>query len=151
MEDVNLFLAHAVELEREAARRYEELADGMNSIGNEDVEKFFLKMASFSRMHLGQAIARGGFHQLPVLKPEEYLWPEGSSPEQFGWVGVDSMIDVRGALEFALEGEIRSCEFYSQIASETKDPEVRALASEFAAEESEHVAKLEKWVAKYAA
>ncbi len=150
MEDINLFLAHAVELEREAARRYEELAESMKALGSEEVAKFFSQMASFSRMHLEQAMARGGFHQLPVLKPEEYQWPEGSSPEQFGWAGVDAMIDVKGALLLALEGETRSRDFYSAISDETHDPEVKAMAKEFAEEESGHVLQLEKWMARQA-
>jgi rubrerythrin len=71
MEDINMFLAHAVELEREAARRYEELADSMRTDGNAAVEKFFRKMAVFSRKHLAQAVERGGFRQIPALKPTE--------------------------------------------------------------------------------
>ena len=39
--------------------------------------------------------------------------------------------------------------FYADIASSTGDPEVRAMAKEFADEESEHVAELEKWIGRY--
>ena len=150
MEDINLFLAHAVELEREAARRYEELADNMRTDGNATVEKFFRKMAAFSRKHLGLAIERGGFRQVPALTADEYVWPDGISPEQFDWIGVDCMIDTKNALELALDGERRGHAFYAGIASSTTDPEVKIMAREFAEEEAEHVAELEKWIGRYA-
>lgn len=150
MEDINLFLAHAVELEREAARRYEELAESMRTDGNTTVEKFFRKMAAFSRKHLALAMERGGFRQVPVLTSNEYQWPDGISPEQFDWVGVDCMIDTINALELALDGERRGQAFYADIAASTGDPEVRTMAREFAEEEAEHVTELEKWIGRYA-
>ncbi len=151
MEDINVFLAHAVELEREAARRYEELAESMRSDGNAEVEAFFRRMAAFSRKHLALAVARGGFRQLPALAAPEYLWPDGISPEQYDWIGVDTMMDVNNALDLALDGERRGHAFYAGIAAITRDPEVKAMAEEFAEEEAEHVAELEKWIARHAA
>jgi len=149
MQDINVFLAHAVELEREAARRFEELAESMHTEGNTSVEKFFRQMASFSRKHLTQAMERGGFRHLPALATDEYDWPDGISPEQFDWIGVDGMLDASSALALALNGERRSQAFYADIASSTADPDVRTMAREFAAEEAEHVAELEKWIGRF--
>ena len=39
MNDVETFLAHAVQLEREAARRYEELAAAMATEGNRELQR----------------------------------------------------------------------------------------------------------------
>ncbi len=150
MEDIKLFLAHAVELERESARRYEELAASMRADGNTTVEKFFRKMAAFSRKHYTEAMERGGFRRLPALPAHEYQWPDGVSPEQFGWIGVDAMIDVKHALELALDSERRGQAFYAGIADRSTDHEVRVMAREFAAEEAEHVAELEKWLGRHA-
>jgi len=150
MENINTFLAHAIELEREAARRYEELAESMRADGNLEVEKFFRKMAAFSRKHLALAMTRGGFHQLPALSAKDYVWREGISPEQFDWIGVDTMMGVKYALELAIDGERRGHAFYAHIAEITSDPEVKAMALEFAEEEADHVAELEKWIARYA-
>lgn len=108
-------------------------------------------MAIFSRKHLTLAIARGGFHQLPALPAGDYTWSDGVSPEQFDWIGVDSMIDVKCALSLALDGERRGHDFYAHIAGITRDPEVKVMADEFAAEEAEHVAELEKWIDRIAA
>jgi len=149
VEDVNVFLAHAVELEREAARRFEELAESMRADSNLEVEKFFRQMAIFSRKHLAQAMERGGFHKLPALAAKEYVWPDGVSPEQFDWIGVDSMMDVGTALGIAVNGERRGFAFYAGVAVNTHDPEVKAMAKEFADEEAEHVAMLEKWIVRY--
>lgn len=151
MEDINVFLAHAVELEREAARRYEELVEIMKAGNNKELESFFKQMAVFSRKHLAQAVERGGFHQLPAMAAQEYNWPDGISPEQFEWVGVDALIDVNTALSLALNGEKRSQEFYAGIAASTSDPEVKAMAEEFADEEMEHVQALESWINRQAA
>jgi rubrerythrin len=51
----------------------------------------------------------------------------------------------------ALDSERRGHAYYAAIALTTTDPEVRLLAAEFAAEEAEHVAQLERIVAERAA
>lgn len=146
MENINLFLAHAIELERETARRYEELAEFMRADGNTKVEKFFRQMSVFSRRHLALAMERGGFRERPELLPQDYQWPDGVSPEQFDWIGVDTLMDVRRALELALGGERRGHAFYAEIAAVALDPEVRRMALEFVDEEAGHVVELEKWI-----
>jgi rubrerythrin len=147
MNDIDFFLAHAVRVEREAARRYEELAQAMQSAGNRELQAFFTRMAHFSRLHLADAQARAGFHDLPPLKAEEYEWPEGIAPETADWAGVDALMDVPAALQLALEGERRGHAYYLAIASTTTDAELRSLAGTFAAEEDEHVAELERMLA----
>jgi len=39
-------------------------------------------------------------------------------------------------------------EYYTAVGLATSDPEVRRLASEFASEETEHVAALDDWLAR---
>ena len=148
MDDIHLFLAHAIQLEREAARHYEELTEDMKTAGNTDVADFFRKMAGFSRKHLADAMERGGFRVVPELRPDQLRWPDGISPENAGWEGVDGFLDVLGALELALLAERRGHAFYAGIAATTRNPRVKLMAEEFAAEEGEHVAELEKRIAK---
>lgn len=143
MHDVDVFLAHAISLEREAARRYEELAAAMGTEGNAELRRFFTEMAGYSRKHLAEAVARGGFRELPELTPSEFQWPDGVSPEVADWVGVDASLDARGALQLALDSERRCHAWYAAIAATTPDAELKALAHEFAAEEAEHMAALE--------
>ena len=150
MNDIHLFLRHAIELEREAARRYEELSEAMKTLGNREVEEFFRKMAHFSRQHLAEAVERGGFRHLAKLPPVEFQWPDGVSPEQFARVGVDGFMGIEHALELALDSERNGHAFYASIAATSTNPRVKLMAGEFAAEEAEHVAELEKWIAQSA-
>lgn len=151
MDDVNVFLVHAIQLENDAARRYEDLKSSMQTMGNREVEDLFRRLGEFSRMHLNSVMARGGYHELPKLSAKEFKWPKGVSPEALGWEGIDGSLDVRGALDLALLAERSGQRFYAGVAAETNDAEVRRLAAEFAGEESEHVAELEKWIARVTA
>lgn len=151
MDDIHLFLAHAIQLEREAARHYEALTEQMKTAGNTEVEAFFRQMAGFSRKHLGEAMERGGFRTQPQLRPDQLRWPDGISPENAGWEGVDGFLDVLGALELALLAERRGHAFYAGIATVSNNIRVRQMAAEFADEEAEHVAELEKLIDRVAA
>ncbi|MGD0675060.1 MAG: ferritin family protein [Polyangiaceae bacterium] len=150
MDDVNLFLAHAIQLERDAARRFEDLMHSMQTAGNREVEGLFRRLGDFSRLHLKSAMARGGFRDLPNVPPHEFQWPEGITPEATSWRGVDDGIDVLGALQAALSGERSGHAYYEAVARKTRDPEVAVMAQSFAEEESEHVAELERWIARFA-
>ena len=151
MDDVEQFLAYAIRLEQEAALRFDELADASTSFGNTEVAAFFRQLGNFSRLHLGQAMARGGFRDIPEIKPQDFRWPEGQSPEAADIWGADALLDIHQALELALTAEQRGAAFYAAIHAQTKDPEVRALAKEFTEEENEHVRAIQKWIAKLAA
>lgn len=151
MDDVQIFLAHAIELERDAARRYEDLTAVMESSGNREVSKFFKRMADFSRRHLKEAMQRGGFRDIPELQPHEWSWPGDTSPEVARWEGVDEMIDARAAMELALESERRGYAYYKTQAVITQDPDVRRLAAEFSDEERDHVEQLREWLLRLAA
>jgi rubrerythrin len=150
MDDVNLFLAHAIQLERDAARRFEDLMHSMQTAQNREVEALFRRLGEFSRQHLKAAMARGGFRTLPELAPADFQWPEGVTPEAAGWHGVDDGLDVLGALQVALAGERSGHDYYDAIARGSDDPEVARMARSFADEESQHVSELERWVARFA-
>lgn len=142
--DVRVFLAHAIKLEAAAARASDDLADAMETWGNREVADFFRRMAGFSRRHLQDAMARAGFRHVSELPNSGYSWPDGIPPESAEWFGVDGFMDVRAAIELALAAERRGLEFYLNHARKSADPRVRLLAAEFAAEEKEHVAELER-------
>ena len=151
MDDIHFFLAHAITLERESARRYEELAEAMRTLGSREVAEFFGRMAHYSRRHLADATARGGFHHPPELQPNDLRWPDGVSPEAAAWTGVDAFMDAASALRLALDGERRGHAFYAGIAATTRNPRVQTLAQEFAAEEAGHVQELESMLSRQAA
>lgn len=147
MKDVTDFLVHAIRLEYDAARRCDELADAMESFNNRECQKFFRQMAKFSRMHLADAKARAGFRDMPDFETYDFNWPDAESPEAAEIWAADPLLAKREALETMLKSEKRSHDFYATVRDQTKDPEIRALAREFADEEAEHVAILERWIA----
>jgi rubrerythrin len=144
MENLHTFLAHAIRVESAAAHRSDELADAMETWGNKEVEAFFRKMAEYSRIHLKEAMARAGLRQASELPSEGYEWPDGVEPESSDWWAVDGLMGIEQALEMALEGEKRGQAYYAGVATTTTNARLRAMALEFAAEESEHVAELER-------
>ena len=139
------FLAHAMALEEEAAGRYLELADMMEAHLNDAVSAVFRDMTRFSQMHRDEIKARVGAIELPQLKSWEYRWR--SPPEVGGEEGFDYMIEAYNALKYARENELRAMQYYRSVAEESTDPEVRRLATEFANEETEHVAALDQRIA----
>jgi len=138
------FLAHAVALEQEAADRYLELADMMEAHRNDAVSSVFRDMTRFSELHRDEIKARIGAVVLPKLKSWEFRWR--SPPEMGGEEGFDYLIEAYHALQYARENEIRAMEYYRSVAAQATDAEVQRLATEFANEETEHVAALDKWI-----
>lgn len=144
---IALFLAHAVALETEAGDRYDELADVMEVHHNLEVAQLFSQMREFSRLHASQVAARALEYQpLPRLKSWEYRWETPESPESGDIGETHYLMTPYHALRFALANERRGWEYYNLVATNSPDAEVRAIAAEFAEEEAEHVATLERWI-----
>lgn len=144
MNNVQAFLTHAIRLESAAAQRSDELADAMQTWGNREVEAFFRRMAEYSRLHLKEAMDRAGFRQVAELPADGYDWPDDMEPESPEWWGVDGLMGIEQAIENALAGEKRGLAYYESVATGTSNMKLKALAEEFAAEEREHVAELER-------
>ncbi len=140
------FLAHAVALEHEAAERYLELADMMESYRNDEVSTLLRDMVRYSRLHHESIVARAQGIDLPKLRSWQYRWRH--PPEAGGEEAFDPALNAYSALRYARENEFRAQSFYSQAASEAGDGEVRRLAADFAAEEAEHVQALDDWLAR---
>jgi rubrerythrin len=151
MESVEEFLAYAIKLESEAAQRFGQLADVMQSSGNGAVAKLFRQLSEYSRMHQAEAQARSGFRDIPKLSPTDFVWPDLESPEAAAIWAADPMLGRGEALEVAMQAELAGLRYYQAVFDTTDDPEIKVLAKEFVAEESEHVAALEKWIAAHKA
>ena len=147
METVEEFLAHAIQLEREAADRFGQLADAMESGGNKEVGKLFRQLAHYSQLHLADANNRSGFRDIPDLEPGEFAWPDDESPESAAIWAADPLIGPDEALETALAAEMAGLGYYSEVLASATDPEIIAFAKEFVEEESGHVAELKRWIA----
>ncbi len=142
------FLAHALALETEAAERYAELADAMAVHNNPEIAAVFRQMAEFSQLHAQSVRRRTEGHDLPRLRSWEYRWSTPEPPEVGDVADTHYLMTPWHALRFALNNERRGHAFYAGRAEGAEDPEVGRLAAEFAAEEGEHVATLERWLAR---
>lgn len=147
MNTVEEFLAYAIKLEEEAMLRFGELADSMATYGNAEVAKLFRRLSDYSAMHMGDAKARAGFRDIPEMKPDDFHWPQGESPERAAIWGADPFLARDEALHIALDAEKAGLAFYAHVLATTEDPEIRVLAREFVDEEQGHVRELEKWIA----
>lgn len=148
---VGLFLAHALELESEAAERYDELADSMEAHNNAEVARLFRELGGYSRKHMAEvkAIAQA-FGPVPKVAPWEFQWdgnPE--SPEAAAWENTHYLMVPHHALKLALASETQGNRYYEGVAAETRDPEVARLAREFAEEEAGHVALIKHWLERF--
>lgn len=151
MQSVEEFLAYAIKLEEEAAIRFGQLADAMESAGNREVGKLFRQLSTYSKLHHADAVARSGFRSMPAIRTAEFSWPDIESPETAEIWAADPLIGREQALEIALAAEMAGYNFYKRILDTTTDPEIKMLAKEFVLEESGHVAELHKWIAAHKA
>ncbi len=140
------FLAHAIALEHEAAERYLELADMMEAHRNDPVSAVFRDMVHYSRLHHDSIVERARGIELPKLRSWEFRWTQ--PPEMGGDEAFDYTLSTYDALQYARENEVRGLDYYTNVGLHAGDPEVRRLASEFASEETEHVAALDEWIAR---
>ncbi len=99
------FLAHAITLEREAAERYLELADMMESHRNDEVSALFRDMVRYSRLHHDSIVERAGGIVLPTIGPWDYFWR--TPPEAGGDEAFDYTLNAYDALRYARENELR--------------------------------------------
>lgn len=113
MQTVEVFLAHAIQLEREAAGRFAQLADAMEAGGNREVSKLFRQLAQYSRLHLADARNRAGFRTIPKLAPEDFVWPDHESPEAAAIWAADPLIGADEALATALAAECAGLAYYT--------------------------------------
>lgn len=141
------FLAHAYALEQESVDRYEELADVMEVHNNHEIAELFRKFAGFGRKHAGEVLRMSAGLELPQLQPWEFKWLDAEGPETGDMLDAHYLMTPMHALQLALGNEQQACEYYGVVARQSPSPEVRELASEFAAEEAEHVTLLQQWIA----
>lgn len=143
---IELFLAHALRLEEDSAIQYEEMADALDAHHKGDVSRLFRKMAHYSRLHLAECEGLAAGKDIPRLKAWEYQWPGDNSPENAPADEADYAMNDRDALLLALKGEQGGLDFYQGVADSTTSTEIRDLALEFVAEETEHVDILKDWI-----
>jgi rubrerythrin len=146
--DLDTFLAYSLALEEEAAERHDELADMMEVHNNPEVAGIFRKLAGYSRLHASEVRDRRRDSDLPKIAPWDFGWETAEAPETADIGAVDYLMSPSQALRVAMSNEQRARDFYANVGRESPDPDVRALASEFAQEEQGHLELLEQWLTR---
>ena len=142
-------LAHAHKIEADAAEHYGLLAEQMETHNNPEVAKLFRKLEWVEGLHAGKILDRAGDTTLPTLSPWESIWPGDRSPEAVDLGEAHYLMTPWQALQMALKAEQSAFAFYDRLAQSATDPEIKQLATEFAAEEREHVELVHKELKKY--
>ncbi len=139
-------LLHAIELE--AAERYAELADQMETHNNKSVAKLFRKLSQLERTHAEKLRAAGA--DVEPMKPRR-LGPEGGleHPETMPFTNAHYLMTPYHALVLALENETKAAQYFEALAARVTDAAVRALAVEMAQEERRHADLLRGWIGQF--
>lgn len=140
------FMAKAYEMEVEAAQRYADFADAMETHNNREVAALFRKMSDIEGKHATQIMAEMGWKSPPA--PGTAVWDALEAPETVAMDEVHYLMQPYHALTLSLASEQRAERFFAQIADAATVESVRKAALELQAEEQEHVALIEAWMKK---
>ena len=136
-------LAHALAMETEAAERYGELADQMETHRRTAVAAIFRRLENAEKKHLVNLAEMCKGVALPHYAPWDFKWRSNEGPETIDIGRVHYHLSVREAILLALEHERKATQFYADIADTAQAADVIELAREFADEEREHIGWLE--------
>ncbi len=141
------FMAQAIAMEAQAAQRYDELADAMETHNNTEVAVLFRTMAGIERKHERSLLDQMGWDVAPQIAPALWERPGAESPETAPSGDVHYLMQPYHALEIALGCEERAAAFFARLAANSSGP-VHQAAAALAEEEREHVELVKAWIAK---
>jgi rubrerythrin len=129
-------MAMAGAMEREAARRYRQLAARMRVRKEDHLAKLFTFLAEIEEKHVTKIEDRA--HEL-LAKPVSVMPAGWQVPETFDEeVAASHLLTPYRALALAVRNEDRAFAFYSYIAAHAPDEATQRLAEELAKDELEH-------------
>lgn len=136
--------AHALILEREATKRFSELERYMRDAGMDHIAEEFESIGREEREQYELLAVGTAGRELPEISPWEY---------SAHYLGAQADIvcapkSTREALLLAISTERRTQNFYVDVAEHTEDDTVCAFAAEMAVDESRHIARLERLLAR---
>src|SRR5438045_3377697 len=114
---LDVFMAQAVAMEMEAAQRYEELADAMETHNNVEVAKLFRTMAEVEAKHARQLMAQMGWSTPPAAPPPAWDDIGSEGPETTASDDIHYLMQPWHALRIALRNEERAEQFFANIAA----------------------------------
>ena len=139
------FMSRAYTMELEAAERYTQLADQLETQDNRDVAMVFRKLAEIEARHAKRILGEMGWPSAPALPPA-FGWEGSEGPETAPLDSLHHPMQPYHALEIALRCELQAQKYFENIASGAA--RVRAAAEEMASEEREHVKLIRDWLSR---
>ncbi len=140
------FMAQALQMELDAAERYNEFADMMDTHNNPEVGQWFRKMAVIEGKHATQIMAEMGWKEAPRLATAASVFEGFETPETAPIDEVHYLMRPWHVLQLALANEERAERFFAKLASLATVESVRKAALELQQEEAEHVELVKDWM-----
>jgi rubrerythrin len=136
--------AIAAAMEKEAGRRYGELAAAMARAGNAPLADLFDRLGREEEGHADGLDQWAGRERVRPSADLNFSWdlPETASEDEFAEAGGRYLASPWRVLAMAVRNEERAFAFYINVAARTADARVRAYAEAMAREELNHVARL---------
>ncbi|KAA3620824.1 MAG: rubrerythrin [Proteobacteria bacterium] len=113
---------------------------------NSELAALFRRIAAYGECHAAEVVERAKGIDLPRIAPWDFRWIGAEGPETAGYGNAHYLMTPWHALRFALKNETRGRDYYARVAVESSNPDVAAIAREFADEESEHVRLVREWL-----
>ena len=140
MESADELLAVALALEQEAAARYRELSSRMATRGESVISDQFGKLAAMKNRHASDILERGERTLGHSLKPLGKGWDFSAAHDEED--ARDGALSVYQALAFAVRNQERAFAYFTYVAADTDDPQIRVLAEDLARDELSHLSVL---------
>lgn len=144
--ELDVFLSLCHQLESESAERYADLADVMEIHNDQETADLFRQLSRYSSLHADSILSRARVGALPAVRDWDFEWDVPEGPETTEFDRVAYLMTPSAVLDLALHNERRGRDFYAAVSDRSPSAEIRRAAAEFAAEEAEHVALIEKWI-----
>ena len=141
-------MEQALAMEFEAVERYTDFADAMETHNNLEVAAMFRTMAGYESKHAEQIMKDMGWAEPPPASTAPLAWTGFDAPEVSPIDAVHYLMQPWHALQLALAAEQRAEAFFGALAAAATSDPVRKAALELQAEEAEHVALVQAWMAK---
>jgi rubrerythrin len=139
-------MSQALVMEIEAAQRYADFADAMDTHNNREVAALFRKMADIEGKHAAQIMAAMEWKQVPAPASAKPSWEGFEAPETTPGDEVHYLMQPYHALQLALANEQRAERFFARLVRVANVESVRKAARELQAEEREHVSLVKAWM-----
>ena len=134
---VQQFYALLYAMEFEAAERYDEPANQMETHNNAAVAAVFRELAAIERKHAKHLQAYG--QSVQAIRPRDMQFSAGfEMPETTPLDRAHYLMTPAHALALALENEEQAARCFEEMAASAPDEEVRKLATDMAKEERRH-------------